>query len=46
LCTTYNLDLGGKFGLAGNLDYVFIKVDGSSKYHNLLKVSVGFNYRF
>jgi hypothetical protein len=46
LGTTYNLDLGGKFGLAGNLDYVFIKKDGSSKYHNLLKVSVGFNYRF
>ena len=46
LGTTYNLDLGGKFGLACNLDYVFIKVDGSSKYHNLLKVSVGFNYRF
>ena len=46
LGTTYNLDLGGKFGLAGNLDYVFMKLDGSSKYHNLLKVSVGFNYRF
>jgi len=46
LGATYNIPLGGNWGMAANLDYFTIKLDGLDDNQNMFKLSVGVQYKF
>ena len=46
LGTTYNLSLGGNWGMAANLDYFTFKIEDAEDSSNMFKLSVGVQYKF